>query len=272
MNIIKFPFKEICDLLRDLSLDSTLSNAVAVAIYVILGGLPLCYLLWKTKVRKCQSGMRDILLILLSAFMYFQMYLMINPRKMTSLVGSYDGGYMDLAMTFYTLLIGYIILSIVDSFRKGKAQQLLQYLKGVLIFTMAIFAVSAVLSVVTGWSSAMAWDNVILILKQFSIGFDIWVMVYGIKLIDALKKNKFSNEVLHASKRLSDTCAVSIGAMVVIAIVIDFMQILSGGMVLNQTYNINIPIVSMVAILIVLLVSKFISEAKAIKEDNEMII
>ncbi|MEG0019990.1 MAG: hypothetical protein RR728_05530, partial [Oscillospiraceae bacterium] len=147
-HILAFPFEQIGDGLRSLSLSGSMGNAAAILLYIIVSLLPLAFLL----VRKPFKFYPEDTLIALSCLsLFFVLYQMINPGDIAIGGGFAQGLDMAKAVlggTLYSVLVGYLILHMLRVFFiKGQANLLrrlyiLLFLLNML-FVLKIFGVGS---------------------------------------------------------------------------------------------------------------------------------
>ena len=110
-DIFTFPFGQIGEALRALSLASSAGNIAAMIIYLLISILPVLYLVDRVARQKKEPDAIDILLIMMSVMLFIMMYLMVNPGYVNSnLYGAMPGKGGALAMTFWSMVVGYAVL------------------------------------------------------------------------------------------------------------------------------------------------------------------
>lgn len=107
--LIAFPFEQIGAGLRVLSLSGAVGNVVAIILYMLLGLIPAGiwgFLHWRKK-----SEPLDIMLLVISALLFVTLYYMINPGLLST--GVPGTGKWSLGSTFYSVLLGYLLIRIL---------------------------------------------------------------------------------------------------------------------------------------------------------------
>ena len=138
--MIAFPFEQLGIVLRALSLSGTIGNIVAVILYVLISLIPVTVLLLLKKKQKSEKI--DNILFLLSASLFLVLFYMINPGLFEA--GIPETGKWALGSTFYSLLLGYLLIRSLLHYKNAGIKQLqkgIYLLLGVLnvVFVYAIF-------------------------------------------------------------------------------------------------------------------------------------
>lgn len=101
---------------------------------------------------------------------------------------------------------------------------------------------------------------------------EIAVIFCALDLTKALQAGTYSVPVVQASQRLARWCKRSIYVVVLSQLGFNLLQVLLSRNLRDTSYTFDIPLFSIVFLLLVLLLAKFFAEGRALKEDNETII
>ena len=118
--LIAFPFEQIGAGLRVLSLSGAVGNVVAIILYMLLGLIPAGiwgFLHWRKK-----SESLDIMLLVISALLFVTLYYMINPGLLST--GVPGTGKWSLGSTFYSVLLGYLLIRILLHYKNAGTEKL----------------------------------------------------------------------------------------------------------------------------------------------------
>ena len=272
-DIFTFPFGQIGEALRALSLASSAGNIAAMIIYLLISILPVLYLVDRVARQKKEPDAIDILLIMMSVMLFIMMYLMVNPGYVNSnLYGAMPGKGGALAMTFWSMVVGY-------------AKYLKLILTAVAVTIVAEIVLGIFTEVVPAARGVREVDQllnsdynttVFLWIKYFADKIpsvlNIFVIVHAIKMVDQLRADRYSQETISAAEKLSRICRISVTVMIITSIAVNLSQFLIWTKVYKANYVVDIPLFSIAMCIAVLLLSKFIASDKALKEDNDMII
>ncbi len=148
--VISFPFKQLGELLRSMSLSSNAGNIGAWVLYIAICLIPVAILLLKLVKKKVYK--EDLLLIVISAALFYVMYVMINPSTVfrnNYLTEDYDAEISVFGGFIYSAIVGYIVLKLVRAFSNAEKAKICKWINGLLLIVNIVLALSAVLGVET---------------------------------------------------------------------------------------------------------------------------
>ena len=286
-----FPFEQIGMGLRALSLSGGPGNAIAIGIYCLLSLLPIAALPMLRKRRAlCPE---DGMLILLSALLFAVLYIMVNPGLINPLIGGESGTAMVKAIfgiAAYSVVCGYFVLRALRLFRKGGVNALERYMSimlGVLgaIFVYAAFGdgFSGLLNSISALREGNVGNEHLLGASYFFLGMqfvvealtymlDVWVIAAALRLLEELRKDRYSAETVAAADRISKRCTMSLTVAVLSSMGFNLLQLLFINALRTVSVSVNIPILSIIFVLAVLLLTRFIAENKQLREENDTFI
>lgn len=299
-----FPFVQIGYGLRFLSLLGGPGNALAVVIYVAISALPLVYLVWLWKRRELFA--EDCLLVVLSILTFFTLYYMVNPCLIPGIADFLwsDGGafYQSLySGTIYGLLFCYAILRVVRLLKEVQKEALQKYLAILLRVLAVVFVYLAIgacvqnllaeienlragnTMLVEGWNpfaglvySGLEVSYAFLVLRCLAnmapFLLDVAVTLAALHLLTVMEKDRYSEESIRASEKLSSLCVTSLSVTVILSAVMNLLQIMFLGELHTVHINVYVPLLSVAFVLAVLLLNRLMGENKALKEDNDLFI
>lgn len=289
-DIFTFPFGQIGEALRTMSLASSAGNIAAMVIYLLISVMPMLYLVDRVARQKKEPDAIDILLIMMSVMLFIMMYFMVNPGYINSnLYGAMPGKGAALAMTFWSMVIGYVVLKCIKASIGTDEKKLARYLKLILIAVAAVIGINIILGIFTEVIPAAKGireideqlnndynTSLFLWIKYFADKvpsvLNIVVIIHAVKMVDQLRLDRYSQETISAAENLSRICRISVTVMILISIAVNLFQFLVWTKVYKTSYVVDIPLFSIAMCIAVLLLSKFFASDKALKEDNDMII
>lgn len=288
---IAFPFEQIGIALRTLSLSSGLGNIIAILIYILVSLLPAIVLYILNKKRRLY--MEDWLLLLLSIMLFVVLYIMINPGiiglRMGELIEQ-PFGKAILSSMIYQVLLGYFILRILKMFTAGGTDKLIRYMSVMLSILNVIFiflafgacfddlfsSIAALKASNTNNENLLGASYICLVI-QFIVDalpfvLDVVVVFAALNLLDEMQKDRYSIETVIKAKHMSKLCVVTLTAALLSNIGFILLKLIFAKSLMIFNSSINIPIFSIIFILAVLLLTRFITENKQLKDDNDMFI
>ena len=297
-SIFSFPFEQIGGGLRGLSLSGTAGNIVAVVLYVIISLLPCGMFLWlKKKGKTCKA---DLMLLLISADLFFTIYYMINPGLFVS--NGMPGGKEILGCTFYSLGIGYLVLRILAKSAKADTKALQKGLRILLYVVMLFLACVVVVEFAfdlpanirtlkganTAVSGGHLWgdfgnDNaeltvtyVFLVLQSIVNALpcvlDILVLFIVAKALKELLKGAYSDAAVAAVRRIATVCSKVLAIIVIADMSFNILQVLFRNSLYQVSIISNIPVMSILFVIAALVIARYVGENQKLKLDNDLFI
>lgn len=283
-NIITFPFVQIADGLRYLSLSGVAGNIVSVVLYITLCLTPIIFLVFRWT--KHKLNYTDALLPVVTILMFVVMYQLINPGLINNVVATMAFP----CVTLYSAICTYLILKLINLFQGKTIEKLCRYLNSLLWVVNIVLAYSVMFTATVAFTqsirdlqAANSGNTHQLGLTYIFIFFgmlveiipfvsSIVVVFYGINLVKHFGADPYSEKTVLSANRLSWVCKVSLVITVLSTMVFNVLQYAFSSQLRKINSNINIPILSVVFVLAVFVFSQIISEGKALKDDNNSII
>lgn len=245
--------------------------------------IALCILIKK------KAKWEELLLLILSALMFWGIYIFINPTKITSMGGVIIGASVykiEIVTTILSVIVSYLVIKLVKAFEKMKESGLVKALK--VICVVALMAI-VVFVCYFGFSSLLenmqkAVDNnryinntyAILILRfmveQLPNVCMFIIISHLINLAGFVRKGFINQDVLANVDKLSAICKKSIVIILVSITLINIIQIAVSGHISLANYNVTIPVFEILGIVVLLIITKVIAESNKIKEVNDLFI
>ena len=235
----------------------------------------------------------DSLLCGLSLVLFAVLYFMINPGAMGRhaqlvagrvVINAVMGGFV------YSTLGGYLIIRILRLFTQGDTAALLRYMMVMLRILGLIFVI-----LVFGGGfgrlldsfSALRADN---IGNEFQLGatyfflilrfaadalpyvMKIFVVMSAIGFSSEYGKDPYSEQTVKASAETSRLCTIALIATVTSSLVFNALQLLFLNSLMIINVSILLPVFSIAFVLATLLLTRFVTENKRLKDDIDSFI
>jgi len=283
------PFSLIGNGLRHLSLSSPAGDVAAWCIYALICLAPFLPLL--LHFRRGEQHIEDVLLVLLSAVLFYALYRFINPALIADRFGKLESvGHMALSGTAWSILLAYAVLCLLRSCRdrRDRLFLLLRVVLGAIavVLTVSVFAVS--FAALRSDMAALLEANTALSDSDLSIGqiflalqavvsalprlIGICIILCGMHLVAALQASPYSGETLDTAKRFSSLCRASVAAVLVMQIILNVLQMLFGNAVLSANYTLELPLGAIALLLASMALAELIAQGKLLKDDGDSII
>jgi len=289
--VIAFPFEQIGSGLRFLSLSGEPGNIVAIVLYTAICLLPVAVLaiLWKRRKLCAEDG----LLVLLSVLLFAVLYIMINPGSLRMSTDGVAGRTIVKAIygsIVYSIICGYIVLRVLRLFLTGKADKSIHYISVMLcllnmLFVYMIFGAGfkSMLDLFAALRSGnignehLPGPSYIFLVLQFAVdalphALSIFIVFSSLRLLNEIKKDRFSAETIDVAKRTARLCTIALVAVTLANIVFDVLPLIFIETLLVITVSVQIPILSIIFVMVALLLTRLIAENKQLKDDNDMFI
>lgn len=288
--IAQFPFAQLGLLLRALSLSGILGNVTAIILYAALCLFPLLFI--AMYVKKHTIKVEDWLLIVMSGFAFYMMYMMINPGYLGQIrcFINEDVGKAVLGSGFYSLLVGYLVIKLLRKSSHSGTDALLKILRllfavtaVILVFSISYVGIAdanakltAIQSGNTDPSVALGFTNFFVflryILTQLPTFMELAIFILAMRLCDHLRENRYGEDTVSAANHLTSFCKKTVGIILLCTITLNLAQILFAGSLVSVDFLTTLPIDSITVALIALLLSRFFTASRELAKDNQMFI
>jgi len=278
--LLSFPFAQIGDGLRALSLSGGLGNAAAFVLYIALSLTPLIPLLIMRKRRNLR--LEDSLLGLLSIVLFVVLYLSINPGLLVWMEGATLAvGRVILGSVAYSMLVGYLVLRLLRAVSAQDGEKLFRYMQFALCAAAAFFvyaalgvSLPALVAAMTAESGAldMAFHVLQFITDALPYTLNLAIVFAALRLLAALCADRYAQETVDAALRLSRLCTRVLAATVLANIAFNLLQLLFANALTNINSTLRLPLDSLIFVLLTLLLTRFIASGKALSDENRMFI
>ena len=290
--------------LRALSLSGFMGNVLALLLYASLCLLPI-WPLFK-KCRRPKERFTCLLLVTMSAYLFFLLFFMVNPTMIQTLFHPHLAGAQDpmaaevpiLCMFFYSLLAAYWILGIM-----ADTEHLAMQLRRLMVVLGAGMIVSVFYVNVANLKSMLALPNTVSNeAYPFGLGFPLMgvpkshpacdgliavlrfvsdsaptlllftVLPMAEKLLISLERNFFSEEnqryAAAIARRCKQVIILSLGGMLLKGV----LQLLLAKWIANVNMTGEVPILVLMVSLAMMLLSRYLESSFKVYRENQMMI
>lgn len=292
MALLAFPFAQLGQGLRWLSLSGGLGNGAAICLYLLICLLPLggLALLWRRS-RRIQPG--DALLVVLSALLFGVLYLMVNPDLLSQWLNVGAQGAMGKALlggAVYSVLAGWLVLRALGLFLEADRRKLQRCLNWLLVLLAVVFVAAAfagggsalmerVSSLRAGnqGNEALLGSSCVFLALRAGVNslpyvLDVLVILWARQLLGQLERDRYAPEAVAAAEKLSRVCVWSLGIAVVSNVALQLLQLLCARWLFTLDALVQFPLLSMAFVLGVLLLAQYVRENKQLKDDNDLFV
>lgn len=289
--VMSFPFTQIGMGLRILSLSGSAGNMAAIILYAALSLMPLLGLV----VLKLKEKLRgeDALLVLLSTVLFAVLYLMTNPGDIEDIFHGAAGlpvGKAFLGGAVYSVLLGWLVLRALRLFFASGTDKLYKYLNALLflVSVILIYAISGaalgglidsfaqLLAGNQGNESLLGTSRVFLVL-QYVVDIlpyimDLLIVFLSSRLLSSMQNDRFSDTAIDTAEKLSRFCKLALTVIVLSQVAFNMLQLVFVKKLMVVNGQLNLPVLSIVFVLVVLLLTRYLADSKRLKDDNDLFI
>ena len=283
-SVLAFPMEQIASGLAALSVMGKVGNGLAVTLVVGISAIPLLIAAF-TYPRGKETVAERFALALLAPVLLFSFFIMINPALLGFNAPHTAEGFAKairpfLALTVWTVIILFIVLRLIRLFRAGSRPQLMKYLRVVLcvlsMYLVAQAVVSLVLVVMTPQlAEPTAADTVVYIFRVAAVIvpllFDLFVVLRVLSLLE-IASTEDQDGIGDAASRLCNTSCLTLAVTTGLCALQHIVQLILLPHMTDMNASVEIPVVSIVFVVVILLFSRLLVENKQLRDDNSMII
>lgn len=285
MTIVTFPFLQISEFLRNLSLSSEIGNSIAIIIYLLL-----CFSPWlEFIVKRKKRGTEDILVGVLPFVLLYTIYQMINPSNLF-LFNNIAMNQTILCLLIYSIIFSYLILKAVRQFYTNSPTKLIDYLfiafiivnvtLVLQIFYQGLFDVRQAINTMQVNNSANAslfGINQLFVYLRFVVSnlplfLNVVIVYFGCEVLIQLKETGYSQATLLQANKLTILCKKSLILILFANVAFQIIQLVFAKSLFTINSVFDFPVFSVLFISVCILITNLIKENKTLKEENESFI
>lgn len=292
--VISSPFVGAGNCIRSMSLGG--NTVGGWFLYIFIGIIPLIFPLIKI-ILKRKAYVGSLLWIVLSAYTFIMMYLLINPHLLRSeaITGSeeWNAVYLDTVkhgacIIWYTLALLCILFECAGLLKKRRGSSytfawIIMYAIAAVYVICAFYGeVAEAVSTISSASGATL-GNVNMPLNVFAAVFaaamgiapavvTIILLCVCASFICALKRDNLSPRLVGDIDRVAKLSKISIVVTLVCAIVNNVVQLALSKWLLNVSFSLSIPLSSLLVVCLVLIAAGVLKRAVAANEENKLVI
>lgn len=303
-SIFSFPFEQIGQGLRALSLSGTFGNIVAILLYTALSISPVLYMAYRK--RKGRLIREDFFLPFISLCLFVGIYIYINPGYLRNFVAPFavsDSYLLAIGSTLWSIIICYVVFRILHDVEHKESIDLLRLMQNLLIIIILLVIWNilgpGLLSLITEIKETAAGNTADAFFSELyteNSFFDgnlnvtcfwlilkylldcipslllLWLLFLAKRVVRTLQKDSFSETVIVLCQELGIRCRNIVIVICVLTVAENILQLLCSHFLLTTYYQITIPIYTLLLVFVILLFSKKLSESRTLKLDNDSII
>ena len=271
-SVLSMPLTFVSDNLGKLSLSGTFGNIISVILYSLICLIPVFVML--LRISRKTFVKEDSALVTLSAVLFPLIYFLINPSEMGAF-GLIKNESETVCFAFWSVLGSYLILKFTASLQKADAMKLQTLLSLVLKILGAVFVFAIFSTETKTANSGFAGFTVNLFAFFNTVAPNVFGVITVLSALTLLKDfgaDRYSEETVKGAEKLSSLCILGVKVSVVISALFNIYQLKYIDVLNDISFRLNIPLFSLGFILLMLILSAYIKDSKALKEDNDSFI
>lgn len=271
-----FPFAQLGDVLRRMSLSGSAGNMAAWLLYTVVSALPLFWLAFRMLRKRSQP--EDCLLVLLSAVLFAVLYAMVNPGTLAGFLGEAAGvgGKALVSMSIWAVLCCYLVLRVRRAALEGEGDVLQRWLPRMVKLLMAVFVLDMAAVKLPLCLETVSAFNLFPVLTLLADCVPDVLGLYtasgALELLDSMEEGRYSQAAVSAAERLTRRCAQAIGITAVTELCYNLLQIVCASALSSVDVTVNLPLGSLLFFLTTMLLARMLGHSHRLQQDNDLFI
>ncbi|MBE5958743.1 MAG: hypothetical protein E7254_07780 [Lachnospiraceae bacterium] len=288
--ILISPVNGLIKLLRNMSLSGDVGNFIAIAIYVVIGLIPIAVMTFL--IAKKKMGIEDCLLIVISVMTFATVYWGINPSMMPDIskVNDVATELSVFVTTLISMIFAYCIIKIVRMIDGVKGDKIYSVLRGscVAVMVIAVFEIFGMnllqllkLFFEQKSHSLNSPQEVITtrsflimryIVQQISYIYLIVIAKIGWSVIPKMRESVANKEVVAHLMKLTAVNRTYLIFAVLAQVAFNLTQLTAGKNNNIMDIQATFPIGTIILASILMILARLIKENTKLKKENELFI
>ncbi|MCM1025525.1 MAG: hypothetical protein NC432_03780 [Roseburia sp.] len=292
MNYLTFPWEQLGNMLRRLSLSGGAGNLAAWVFYLAAGLSPLALLAWLLLQKRNRKA--DWLLLLIAVLLLTGLWFFINPtylEKKLFPVGLGEAGKCAFALTIDSALLTWFLLRFLSGYEGWERRRLFRearvvllvytflsaaglFLKGAGEFTEKYDTVKAGNTMASQGGLELSYAFLLLqifcTLLPEALELALWSVVLG--LLRDGGTDGFSEKSRRRVELIKRLSARFLAAVLFANLGMNLLQLLFGRKLYSSSFTLTFPLRETVILLGILILSGLYLEGSRLKEDNDLFI
>ena len=281
--VLCLPFTWVAAGLRKLSLSGSLGNAVAIALLVVAGLLPLAFK-WKKS-----WGLEDALLIFTSIAIWYTLYVLINPYVLPDVLQGTTGELL-LCGSCYSLFLSWAVLRLLRSTRSMTGENFIQALEIFLYLCAAsqlFLIVSQASGLVNSWNRLESGNTMpgrdllpsyLFLVGGFLVaaleyGLNGWLLLSGARLMRCLAQDPYGEAACRRAEGLCRWCRRTLAVVLLSQAALNVAAVVFASRIYYIVgIGFQIPVSSMALVFALLVLASLLRKGQQLQEDNRLFI
>lgn len=280
--VFSFPFQQIGRGLGSLAREanSALLRGAAVALWVGLSALPLLRAFGKGTDRLPER----LTLVLLSVVLFLGFYGIANPDRMKMELFSEEiatrNVYAAIGTAIWSVLLLYGVLRLLRRLRADGKLALLRDFRSLVLTLSFLLTGWGVWSAVLAWNGQdwgklsnpdLAVDLLRVVVQMLPVGLELIVCFRALKLLDHACAGE-REQMIPAARGLGRVCGWALIGTVGSSMLLNLVQVQLMGTINEVHVALNFPIYTLLLILVILLITRLMTENRELQDEARLFI
>ena len=276
------PVSALGQALRGLSLSGTGGNAAAWAVTLVVSLLPLIPFLLLRRKRKAAE---DWVLLLLIPQLFALLYYAVNPTLVDSLAAPFlSVGQLGVMVA---TAVTWLVLAFLRAMAEAPGERLAAAVGVLLTGCAFLLAFGAGASQAAAWRAAvdsvragntggvdftMVMLAVLGILRAAPYLLGAAALLWGGRLVEAGGREPFSQDTAQLCDRTALACRMAAEAAVILALTVNLLQLATFSLLVKVDFRVELNLLPLALAGAMFLLSRWMRQGLALREDNDSII
>ena len=279
---IAAPVNALGQALRGLSLSGTGGNAAAWAITLVVSLLPLIPFLLLRRKRK---AVEDWVLLLLIPQIFALLYYAVNPTLIDSMAAPFlPVGQLGVILA---TAVTWLVLAFLRALAEAPGERLAAAVGVLLTGCALLLAFGAGANQAAAWRSAaesvrsgntgdVSFTLIMLavlgVLRAAPYLLGAAALLWGGRLVEAVGREPFSRDTVQLCDRTALACRMAAEAAVILALTVNLLQLMAFSLLVKVDFQVELNLLPLALAGAMFLLSRWMRQGLALREDNDSII
>lgn len=274
--LLAFPFAQIGQGLRWLSLSGPVGDLAAWTLYLLLSLLPCLWL--AVRVMKKRAKAEDALLGLAACLLLVVLYRMVNPAGLPAMLGSAGAlmGKAFLGLSVWSVLCCYGVLRLRRAALEGDPARLSRWLLRLVYVVMAAFVADICGVRLPAFFRAVSPEDLFPLLTLAAgvipDAYALCTARWAARLLECLGEGRYTGEAVAAAGRLAGWCGRALAAAALCQLGHNLLQLLFATTLSAMDLSVQLPLLGVVFLLAALLLARLVARGYRLQQDNDLFI
>lgn len=279
---IAAPVNALGQALRELSLSGTGGNAAAWVITLVVSLLPLILFLLLRRKRKAAE---DWVLLLLIPQIFALLYYAVNPTLIDSMAAPFlPVGQLGVILA---TAVTWLVLAFLRALAEAPGERLAAAVGVLLTGCALLLAFGAGANQAAAWRAAadsvrsgntgdVSFTLIMLavlgVLRAAPYLLGAAALLWGGRLVEAVGREPFSRDTVQLCDRTALACRMAAEAAVILALTVNLLQLMAFSLLVKVDFQVELNLLPLALAGAMFLLSRWMRQGLALREDNDSII